>query len=385
MKNNWQIRKLKEVAKVVTGTTPKKSVKSYYGGELPLVKPSQLQNSYITEASEYLTEKGWEQSRWLPENSTLVTCIGDLGRVGLTKYPVAFNQQINGVKFGKEIDYKFGYYYLQSPKAREYYRKKASATTVTILNKTKFSKLEIPFPDISQQEAIALKLESLFSKMHAGEVGLKQVQQQLKVYRQAVLKKAFDSSRFDRIKLEKIVSLRKERFDPKKSNENRYYIGLGNISKGTGVITGSGYSNETRSTKNVFYTNDVLYGKLRPYLNKVALVEKQGVCSTDILVLIPNTNILPELLKFCLLQRDFVSFATSSSTGVQHPRTKWGIIKEYKFNFPLSIKEQELTLQEIKSQLSIIEAVKNNIKQIIEKNNHLSQSILKKAFNGGLI
>lgn len=385
MSKNWKTRKLKEVAEIVTGTTPKKSIKSYYGGDLPLVKPTQLQNSYITEASEYLTHEGWEQSRRLSENSTLVTCIGELGRVGLLKYPVAFNQQINGVKFNQEIDYKYGFYYLQSPKAREYYNKKASATTVSILNKTKFSNLEIPFPSKKTQALIAQTLDSLFSKIDAGEVGLKQVQQQLEVYRQAVLKKAFDSSKFDSLKLQKIASLRKERFDPKKSNENRYYIGLGNISKGTGIITDSGYSNETQSTKNVFYSKDVLYGKLRPYLNKVALVEKQGVCSTDILVLIPNINILPELLKFCLLQRDFVSFATSSSTGVQHPRTKWRIIKEYKFNFPLSMEEQELTLQEIKSQLSVIEAVRNNIKQVIEKNNYLRQSVLKKAFNGELI
>ena len=61
------------------------------------------------------------------------------------------------------------------------------------------------------------------------------------------------------------------------------YVGLENIEKDTGVIRAVN-ADGIKSTKNVFEAGDILYGKLRPYLNKHGVVEFSGVCSTDILV-----------------------------------------------------------------------------------------------------
>lgn len=67
------------------------------------------------------------------------------------------------------------------------------------------------------------------------------------------------------------------------------YVGLEHIEKGKGALLGHGYSAEVRSTKTRFYQGDFLYGKLRPYLNKVYLADFEGICSTDILVF-PNSQ-----------------------------------------------------------------------------------------------
>jgi type I restriction enzyme S subunit len=100
------------------------------------------------------------------------------------------------------------------------------------------------------------------------------------------------------------------------------YIGLENIESGLGDFAeipevdgqtiGSG--------KYRFSQGHVLYGKLRPYLNKVALPEFEGICSTDILPLLPKANASKEFLAFWLRSPGFVDFATRNATGTKMPR-----------------------------------------------------------------
>ncbi len=80
-----------------------------------------------------------------------------------------------------------------------------------------------------------------------------------------------------------VIDPSKERFDPT-TNKNRIFIGLEHIERNTGKIVGRGESKNLTSTKSVFRSEDILYGKLRPYLNKVCVPDFDGVCSTDILV-----------------------------------------------------------------------------------------------------
>ena len=79
----WSICELMDVAKIVTGSTPSKSNLSYYGGNFPLYKPSDLDaGRHTNTASEYLTTKGRDVSRIIPPNSIAICCIGSIGKVG---------------------------------------------------------------------------------------------------------------------------------------------------------------------------------------------------------------------------------------------------------------------------------------------------------------
>jgi type I restriction enzyme M protein len=102
------------------------------------------------------------------------------------------------------------------------------------------------------------------------------------------------------------------------------YIGLEHITEGTGECTWTGPCKGAtiKSTKNVFRKGDVLYGKLRPYLNKVWIAEFDGVCTTEMLVLKPR--IPATLLKYLLLSPAFVEQAKAKMGGVSLPRIKPG-------------------------------------------------------------
>ena len=173
-----------------------------------------------------------------------------------------------------------------------------------------------------------------------------------------------------------------ERFDPTKE-ENRRYVGLEHIGKNTGKIIGSQESKMAVSSKTVFCRGDLLYGKLRPYLNKVAVADFDGVCSTDILVFQQNSFIVNTFLKLCLFKSDFVEFANSTVTGVQHPRTSHKKLSDYPIPLP-PLSEQHRIVSKIESIFAQIDAAKEQLKCVLDLTKICSQSVLKYAFEGKL-
>lgn len=94
------------------------------------------------------------------------------------------------------------------------------------------------------------------------------------------------------IRLGEITKIRSEGIDPK-DNPYLKYIGLEHLDPGQIYIQRWGTGREVKSLKSLFYPGDILYGKLRPYLDKVALARWIGMCSTDILVIIPGEKVVP--------------------------------------------------------------------------------------------
>ncbi|WP_280265762.1 restriction endonuclease subunit S [Nocardia wallacei] len=91
---------------------------------------------------------------------------------------------------------------------------------------------------------------------------------------------------------------------------------------------------DVKSAKAVFHKGDVLYGKLRPYLNKVTVAPFDGIASTDILVFPESSEVLSEYLVRIMNSVWFVEHAHHGSLGVQLPRTSWAAIKDVKIPVP---------------------------------------------------
>ncbi|MFL0858223.1 restriction endonuclease subunit S [Vibrio parahaemolyticus] len=77
---------------------------------------------------------------------------------------------------------------------------------------------------------------------------------------------------------------------------------------------------ESKSNKSTFKCGDVLYGKLRPYLNKVIIADLDGVCTTEIVPIVPNDGLHPAYLKYLLKSPAFQSYVNSLMYGVKMPR-----------------------------------------------------------------
>ncbi len=139
-----------------------------------------------------------------------------------------------------------------------------------------------------------------------------------------------------------LVTLKSEKFNKSnpKNEEFQFSIELDNISQETGKIIGKTDISQVSSTKNIFRKNDVLYGKLRPYLRKYANPNFEGVCSTEIWVFTAkNPNILNEYI-FLLIQTHNFNIQANITSGTKMPRASWEIVSQW--NIPLPpLAEQE--------------------------------------------
>jgi len=188
-----------------------------------------------------------------------------------------------------------------------------------------------------------------------------------------------DQTSWDARTLADICELRKEQIHPKNAAE-LIYIGLEHIKSHVPVLTQHGDPSTVRSNKNLFYPGDVLYGKLRPYLDKAAIATTKGICSTDILILKPSSkDTLSEFIVYLLHTERFINHAIRTTSGVNHPRTSWSSIGEFNLHSP--------PLPEQKAIAQVLRAIQNAIaaqKEIIARTRELKQALMAKLFTEGL-
>ena len=167
--SEWKRIKVGELRKIVTGRTPKTSISSNYGGDIPFLTPSDdMSVKYIRTTNRTLTEQGLLEVKncLLPAYSVCVSCIGsDLGKVVITTKETVSNQQINSIILSKELYNKDFIYYSMLILGKELNHISKTSTAVPIVNKTNFSNYEIPVPSIETQKQIAKILSSIDDKI----------------------------------------------------------------------------------------------------------------------------------------------------------------------------------------------------------------------------
>jgi len=180
------------------------------------------------------------------------------------------------------------------------------------------------------------------------------------------------------VRLGELCQLDRENVEPRELPDMPY-VGLEHIDSGEPRLQRWGSSNEVSSSKHHFVPGDVLYGKLRPYLDKAILAEFEGVCSTDILVVKANTEFtLPEFLVHILHTQQFLSYAISTTSGTNLPRTRWTSLRDFKLALP-PLPEQ----RRIAHVLSIIQRAIAAQDALIAAARELKRSLMRHLFTYG--
>ncbi|MDB9344633.1 restriction endonuclease subunit S [Nodularia spumigena CS-586/05] len=165
-------------------------------------------------------------------------------------------------------------------------------------------------------------------------------------------------------------------------NSNLSYMGLEHIESWTGKrIEDKNASSEGIGSH--FLPNDVLFGKLRPYLAKVYLSEIEGLASTEALVLRCKNNILPNFSKYYILSRDFINIVDSSTFGAKMPRASWDFIGNLFFTFP-PLDEQEKIAQFLDYKTKQIDELIKKKETLIEKLDEKRTALISHAVTKGL-
>ena len=123
------------------------------------------------------------------------------------------------------------------------------------------------------------------------------------------------------------------------------YIGLQDMPQKCIALSSWGQADDVESTKFKFNRGEILFGKLRPYFHKVGIAPADGVCSTDILVIVPKSAEWFSLVLGHVTSVEFIEFVTGSSTGTRMPRTNWKDMGSYMIVVPTKSLAQILSDQ----------------------------------------
>lgn len=162
------------------------------------------------------------------------------------------------------------------------------------------------------------------------------------------------------------------------------YLGLENIESGTGRILNWGSDDKTQagiSTTFSFDASHVLYGKLRPYLNKVALPESEGRCSTEIIPLVPSEGIHREFLAYLLRLDTITAAAMKGVTGARMPRANMRELLAVPVPVP-PLREQQRIIRTLREKFAELEHARKALADQLDAAEKLSAAILRDVFCG---
>jgi type I restriction enzyme S subunit len=336
------------------------------------------------------------------------TCFKSDGRNYLLNQRVGRLFNINN----EEINIHYLRYVLMAPIINRYYKSFGKGALQINLGKNDILNALIPIPPLLEQQAIVAKIEELFSSLDKGIENLKTAQQQLKVYRQAVLKWAFEG----KLTNENVVEgelpkgwkwvlitdlIEKNKHALKagpfgSSLKKEFYVKEGyKIYGQEQVINDNPYYGD-------YYVNEDKYqelssNKVKPFdvlislvgtVGKVLILPEDcsnGIINPRLIKISLDFNIyLPKFFKYYFESSTVKSFYSSKAQGTTMDVLNLSIIKT--IYFPLcSLPEQHLIVSEIESRLSVCDKIEESIEQSLKQSEALRQSILKKAFEGKLV
>lgn len=230
------------------------------------------------------------------------------------------------------------------------------------ISKQYLKELKIPVPPKDIQQKIIDEIEVLEQREN-------QTNSKMAKHKDAIFKLLNKNTQQG--KISNICQIVKEKINPKDfANEQFCYLGLEHIESNSGKILVKNIenSNNIHSIKNSFKQGQVLYGKLRPYLNKVALTKYSGICSTDILVL---DSEYPLILKYILLSDNLAKQVLGLMSGVSLPRIKQDMFLNLSIPIPIEQKKIVKQIEKIEAEIIKLESKISNIpkqkEQVLKK------------------
>ena len=160
----WVEKKLEEIGKTQTGSTPKTSDQSNYGDFISFVKPGDFNtDGTLDYDKDGLSESGAEGARKVPAGSVLMVCIGaTIGKCGYCDQDVTTNQQVNALTPSDGSSNRFIYYQMLTETFQRKVIHASGQATLPIINKSKWSALSVWLPPkVAEQKKIAAKFDAL--------------------------------------------------------------------------------------------------------------------------------------------------------------------------------------------------------------------------------
>lgn len=360
MKQGWEYKKLGEVCDIINGKN-QRAVENPKG-----IYPIMGSGGIIGYADDYLCNEG----------TTII------GRKGSINKPIYVNQKFWNVDtaFGLQpkegTESRFLFYLCKSINFERYNK----SVTIPSLVKSDLLKIDIHIPYFSVQKQIASELDLLSGVIEKQKAQL----EELDKLAQSIFYDMFgdpvtNEKGWEYISLGNVVEISSKLVDPNEEPySNQYHVSPANIISGTGEIIDCRLAKDECliSGKYAFKKGAVLYSKIRPNLNKVAIPNFDGICSADMYPLTVKDRAINLYIQKLLSSKEFLKYAINCSGRARMPKINREAL--FQFNFccpPLSLQ------QEFAAKVEAIEAMKAKVRQSLKEAETLFNSRMDYYFN----
>lgn len=398
--SNWCWIRLENIAEWGSGGTPSRKRKEYYNGNIPWIKTGELNNGYIFNSEEKITELGLKNSsaKLYPINTVIIAMYGaTIGKVGILSIEATTNQACACAIVYKNILFKYVFHYLIYQK--EAFINKSKGGAQPNLSQEIIKKHEVPLSPINEQQRIVNIIESLFVKLDRAKELIENTLAQFEQNKMAILHKAFigeltakwrkenniDLSSWEKIKLGKVLLPMQTK---KPTGQFFRYIDIDAIDNKRQIVkapklilTEKAPSRASRGVE----TGNILFSMVRPYLKNIAQIDSDlsdCIASTGFYVCRCKPELNSRFLYYLFIFDKTIDYLMQFMKGDNSPSIRKDDLLNMKIDLP-TIEEQQEIVNILDNLLAKYNKIKN-LEQQLEKIELLKKAILAKAFRGEL-
>ncbi len=405
---DWKKASLKYILNYVIGSTPSTSKDKYFFGDNIWVSISDIKDKYISDAKQRLSDEAIIDCniKKVPKGSLLYSFKLSVGQMSFNTVALYTNEAIASFINNENVNLNFWYYalgkYLIEYSNENIYGAK-------LLNQDLIKNARLLVPSKIEQQKIAnfldekskifdeaiLKKEQLISKLELAKQSLisevvtgklKVVEQNSKLQTIKIEKNELKASGVEwlcdipkdwQVKKLKYMTI----FNNEKSNELDFKIALENIESKTMKYIET-KENVFSDMGIIFKSGDILFGKLRPYLAKIYIPNKNGICVGDFFVLSAISKVsFNSFIKYLMVSDIFIDVVNGSTYGTKMPRASWDFVGNLKLPFP-TLTEQQKISKYLDEKLIHFDNTIEKTKQSIKKLKLAKEALISQAVTG---
>ena len=374
-------KRIEELTSVVTGGTPSTSKAEYWDeGDIPWLQSGCCQNCDVYEAEKYITQIGYDNSstRMMPVDTVMIALTGaTAGKIGYLNFEACGNQSITGILPCDELNQRYLYFYLISQ------RNKILADCIggaqPHISQGYVKNMRVPVPTKEDQQSIVEKLKGLSAIISQRQKEIELLDDLIKArFVEMFGDLKINDKEWPIVDFNDCASIDTNMIHDFTGYENYPHIGIDCIEKDSGKLVGYRTIAEDGviSGKYLFTPNHIIYSKIRPNLNKVAMPDFEGLCSADAYPILVKDNVCTrEYFGYVLRSDFFLDYILAFSNRTNLPKVNKNQVEGFRLPLPDYCVQEEFSYF-----VKQVDKSKAAVQKSLDETQLLFDSLMQKFF-----